>query len=128
MPAQGLLFGMMLLGTIILGCASVIEGPLLPMQDWTYSSWMLIAYLAIFPSFIAALCWNIGIARAGANVAGIFINLMPIFAALLGLLFLDDPLGSYHVIGSGLVLLGLLTSLGLLQKLTHLKSAKDKEL
>jgi drug/metabolite transporter (DMT)-like permease len=44
-----------------------------------------IAYVAIFPSIVAYFCWNRGVAVIGANRTGLFINLIPVFAATLNL-------------------------------------------
>ncbi len=64
-------------------------------------------YVAIFPSIAAYLCWNRGIDLLGPNRAGLFINLIPIFAAGMAMLFLDERLQGYHLVGILLVLVGM---------------------
>lgn len=67
-----------------------------------------VLYVAIFPSIMAYICWNQGIARIGANRAGLFINFVPLFAAVLSMLFLDEPPRLYHLAGMVLILGGML--------------------
>lgn len=69
---------------------------------------MSLLYVAICPSILAYLCWNRGILEIGANRAGLYINLIPLFAALLAVVFLDERFQSYHLIGIGLIFTGLL--------------------
>jgi len=57
------------------------------------------AYVAIFPSIIAYFCWNRGVELIGANRAGPFINLIPVFASVFALIWLDETLQSYHLVG-----------------------------
>lgn len=64
-------------------------------------------YVGIFPSFVAYIFWNRGVAEVGATVAGLFVHLMPAFGALLAWLFLDERIHSYHFLGIGLILAGI---------------------
>jgi drug/metabolite transporter (DMT)-like permease len=65
-----------------------------------------IAYVAIFPSIVAYFCWNRGVAVIGANRTGLFINLIPVFAATLAVIFLGESLKSYHLAGMILIVVG----------------------
>lgn len=67
----------------------------------------VIIYLAIFPSLLAYLFWNYGVSVIGATRAGMFVSLVPIFATALSLLFLDDPLELFHVIGLVFIVAGI---------------------
>ena len=64
-------------------------------------------YVAFFPSILAYLCWNKGIHEVGANQAGLYINLIPLFASLLAVMFLGEHFQSYHIIGIALIASGL---------------------
>jgi drug/metabolite transporter (DMT)-like permease len=50
-----------------------------------------IGYVALFPSIVAYFCWNRGVAVIGANRTGLFINLIPVFAAILAIFFSGSP-------------------------------------
>jgi drug/metabolite transporter (DMT)-like permease len=73
-------------------------------------SWQVIASLAfvgLFSSVLAYIFWNRGVEQVGAQVAGLFVHLMPVFGVLLAWLFLDERLALFHVVGIGLILTGI---------------------
>ena len=70
-------------------------------------AWAIIAYTAIFPSMVAQLFFIRGVAMIGANRAGLFINLVPIFASVLAILILAESFRAYHLAGMLLVLGGI---------------------
>lgn len=65
-----------------------------------------IAYVALFPSIVAYFCWNRGVAVIGANRTGLFINLIPVFAAVLAITFLGETLETFHLVGMALIVAG----------------------
>lgn len=65
-------------------------------------------YVAFFPSILAYLCWNRGSYEIGANRAGLYINLLPLFTALLAMFFLEERFQTYHIAGIFLIFSGLL--------------------
>ncbi len=65
-------------------------------------------YVAFCPSILAYLFWNQGIHEIGANQAGLYINLVPLFASLLAVLFLGERFQTYHLVGIVLIAGGLL--------------------
>jgi drug/metabolite transporter (DMT)-like permease len=60
--------------------------------------------------------------RLGANKASIFMNLAPVFTAIIAVLFLHEQLHSYHLIGGGVALLGVILSQRLRTPLGRRKS------
>lgn len=92
---------------------------LLPLFVWEYLSGQTIrhfdgevaaafAYVGIFPSVLAYLLYNLGVDRAGAARAGLFIHLMPAFGAMLSVLFLGEHLHLYQVFGIGAIFAGII--------------------
>ena len=67
-----------------------------------------ILYVAVFPSIVAYFCWNRGVEVLGANRTGLFINLIPVFASVLAILFLGESLQAFHLIGMGLIFGGMI--------------------
>jgi drug/metabolite transporter (DMT)-like permease len=65
---------------------------------------MVIGYVMVFPSIISYLCYNRGVELVGANRAGLFIHLMPVFGSLMAVAFLDEIFHWYH--GLGIMLIG----------------------
>ncbi|WP_276330900.1 DMT family transporter [Varunaivibrio sulfuroxidans] len=73
-----------------------------------------IAYVAIFASIVAFLSWNKAVHEVGANKAGLFIHLIPLFSAFLAILLLGERLQGYHFAGLPLILAGIyLTTRGM---------------
>lgn len=69
-------------------------------------AWAAIAFVAVFSSALAHALWVHGVARIGANRAGSFIHLMPLFGAGLAIAFLGERFETYHAAGALLVLVG----------------------
>jgi drug/metabolite transporter (DMT)-like permease len=63
--------------------------------------------VALFSSVLAYIFWNQGVAAVGANVAGLFVHLMPVFGVVLAWVFLGERLAVYHLAGIGLILAGI---------------------
>jgi drug/metabolite transporter (DMT)-like permease len=53
---------------------------------------------------LAYIFWNKGVEEVGAQVAGLFVHLMPVFGVVLAWLFLGERLRVYHVVGIALIL------------------------
>lgn len=66
-----------------------------------------VLYVAVFPSIVGYFCWIYGVRRIGANRTGLFINLIPVFASILAILFLDESLKLFHLIGMILIFAGM---------------------
>ncbi|WP_287109892.1 DMT family transporter [Methylobacillus sp.] len=77
---------------------------------WGQETWLALAYVGIFPSVIAYTLYTIGVEKAGAARAGLFIHLMPVFGSLLSVIFLGEHLHLFHAIGIAAILGGLALS------------------
>jgi drug/metabolite transporter (DMT)-like permease len=71
-------------------------------------SWLAMAYIAVFPSFIAYLFFNRGIELIGPARAGQSWHLMPVFGSILAVLFLGETFYVYHAIGIAMIGAGIL--------------------
>jgi drug/metabolite transporter (DMT)-like permease len=69
--------------------------------------WMIIAYVAIFPSILAQLFFIRGVELLGPNRAGIFVNLVPVFGAILAVSIAGESFQDYHFAGMAMVLGGI---------------------
>ncbi len=67
-----------------------------------------IVFVAVFPSIVAFFCWNRGVEMIGANRAGLFINLVPLFASIMAILWLNESVQIFHVAGMALILGGMI--------------------
>ncbi len=66
-----------------------------------------ILYVGIFPALLSYLGWNYGVTVLGPSRSAMFIYLMPLFAAVLATIFLQERLYAYHAGGGLLILVGL---------------------
>ncbi len=66
---------------------------------WNPTTAAAITYVAIFPSLLSYLCYNRGVELVGANRAGLFIYLLPLFGSLLAVALLGERFQSYHLLG-----------------------------
>jgi drug/metabolite transporter (DMT)-like permease len=104
--------------------ATMVTGlvPLLPLYLWDLKRGTAlaldgavigaVAYVAIFPSVLAYVFWNKGVAELGANHTGQFLHLMPVFGTLLSMLLLGERLAGFHLAGIALIASGILLAGG----------------
>ncbi|KQV83774.1 DMT family transporter [Rhizobium sp. Root1220] len=69
--------------------------------------WLLAFYTAIFASLLAQILYIKGVEAIGANRAGLFINLVPVFGTLLSVALLGEQLQAFHMIALVLALGGI---------------------
>jgi drug/metabolite transporter (DMT)-like permease len=90
---------------------------MLPFKLWEFAggarihgglpSYLAIAYTAILPSFVAYLFFNRGVELIGAGRAGQSMHLMPLFGAVLAVLFLHEQFQIYHAFGIAMIATGI---------------------
>ncbi|KMJ45043.1 DMT family transporter [Xenorhabdus khoisanae] len=81
----------------------------------------LVLFAGIPASIIAPYMWIQGVIRIGANMTSIFMNLAPVFTALIAIVVLHEEMHSYHLIGGGIVLGGVILAQQLRIPLTRRK-------
>jgi drug/metabolite transporter (DMT)-like permease len=67
----------------------------------------VLAYAALFPSLIAQILYMRGVELIGPGRAGVFVNLVPVFGALLAVLLLGEGFALYHAVALVLVVAGI---------------------
>jgi drug/metabolite transporter (DMT)-like permease len=98
-------------GTVVLLPLYVAESMTVRPMVWSMPVVLTVTYVAVFPSALAYLFWNRGVAALGANAAGQFIHLMPVFGTLMAVAFLEERLRWFHIAGGLLVAVAILTML-----------------
>jgi drug/metabolite transporter (DMT)-like permease len=68
--------------------------------------WIIVLFAAIFPSIIGQILFVRAIGQVGPGRAGLFINLVPVFGALLGYM-IGEPFAAYHAVALAMVLGGI---------------------
>ena len=73
----------------------------------TPAGWLILGLVTLFPSFLAQISFIQGVALIGPSRAGVFVNLVPVFASILALLILQEPFRLFHAVALALVLGGI---------------------
>ena len=74
------------------------------------TGWIIVALVTLFPSLLAQISFIQGVTLIGPGRAGVFVNLVPVFASILAVVLLDEPFEVFHAIALTLVLGGILLS------------------
>ncbi len=69
-----------------------------------------LAFIAVGPAILAYRFWGVAAQRAGPVVGGFFINLTPLFAAVLSTVFLGEAPHLYHALAFALIVGGIVVS------------------
>ena len=85
----------------------VVQGKLIKIDiDLFY----ILIFLALFPSIGSYYCWAGAVSIIGANRAGIFLSLIPLFSTIMAIIFFNEQFNFYHFLGAILIVLGLFLS------------------
>ena len=68
----------------------------------------MIFYVAIFAGLFAFIFWNKGVLIIGANRAGVFLHLIPMFSALWAIFILGEQFSSFHIFGISFIVIGII--------------------
>jgi len=101
-------FGGCFTGWLMLTAAALADGSLFAMGGASWRGVSSIVFLGLFGTAIAFIWYSEAINRIGSTKAAAFINLVPVFAVLLGTLLLDERLGGAVLAGGALVITGVL--------------------
>lgn len=69
--------------------------------------WAVIAYIVLFPSLLGQVFHIRAVELIGANRSGLFVNLLPIWGALLAVLMLGEAFHAHHAVALALILAGI---------------------
>lgn len=100
--------------TVMAGAAFIASLPL-AFAEWltdnlrlpTPTGWVIVLAIAVFPSLLAQAWFIRGVRLIGPGRAGMFVNLVPVFAAIMGVTFLSELFQAHHAVALSLVLGGI---------------------
>jgi len=101
-----LVFGLAWSGVFAAGEWSLTDAHVVP--GWPLFA--ALAFIGIGPAVLAYRCWGSGVQHAGPQAASFFMNLTPLFAALLSAAFLREPPHWYHGAAFALIVGGIVVS------------------
>tara|TARA_B100000965_G_scaffold404519_1_gene435502 strand:+ start:138 stop:1037 length:900 start_codon:yes stop_codon:yes gene_type:complete len=71
---------------------------------------LTLTYVVIFPGLAAFFFWIKGISIIGANRAGVFLHMMPIFGAIMAMIIFKEKFMFYHFLGAMFIIAGITLS------------------
>jgi drug/metabolite transporter (DMT)-like permease len=71
---------------------------------------LILFYVVIFPAIAAYYCWQKGVEIIGPNRATMFIQLMPLFSAVMAIIIFNEKFELYHFAGAIFIVLGIYLS------------------
>ncbi len=101
--------------TIVFGAIMLLPAFFMELQAHetirlSFGSFAAFAYVIVFASLVAYMCFNRGVELIGANRVGPFFHLMPLFGSVMAILFLGEKPALFHAVGYGLILLGVMAA------------------
>jgi drug/metabolite transporter (DMT)-like permease len=96
----------MVISGLTLFTVSEFTGQSIPLADVPYQAWTSIAFLIVFGSLIAFICYLYALQNLPTEQASIYAYVNPIVAAFCGWLYFHDAITLYLVLGTGITLFG----------------------
>ena len=112
LPALTYVFTTGVIGLVIALPVFVVDRIVAPPFALALPAVAAIVYFALFPTLIATVFYNHANDRIGPVRASIFIHLVPLFGALLAVIFLGERPGWHHLVGMLLVFCGIMFARG----------------
>ncbi|MFN3860490.1 MAG: DMT family transporter [Roseateles sp.] len=105
------LMAQLMFGVVFSSVSAGVEHWVAPAAiHWSPTLAAALIYVAVGPSLIAYRCWGLGVAEAGPALAGFFVNLTPVFAALISAALLAQWPHWYHGAAFALIAAGIWVS------------------
>lgn len=100
--------------SVMAAAALITSLPLLAIEAWTggflwptATGWAVLAFVVLLPSFLSQIFFLRAVELVGPGRAGVFVNLVPIFAAGLGVAVLGERFEGFHAAALACVLGGI---------------------
>ena len=71
---------------------------------------LILSYVVLLPGLASFILWIKGISMIGAIRSGVFLHLMPIFSAIMAMIFFNEKFMFYHILGACFIVTGILLS------------------
>jgi drug/metabolite transporter (DMT)-like permease len=78
--------------------------------NYNKAFFIILFYVVIFPAIAAYYCWQKGVQIIGPNRASMFIQLMPLFSAIMAIIIFNEKFELYHFVGASFIVLGIYLS------------------
>jgi drug/metabolite transporter (DMT)-like permease len=99
---------------LLAAIAAVTSLPLVALEalagGWTtptVNGLLITAWITVFPSFLSQIFYLRGVDLIGPGRAGVYVNLVPVFAAVLAVTLIAEPFAAFHAVALALVIGGI---------------------
>ena len=75
--------------------------------NYNKAFFLTLFYVVVFPAIAAYYCWQKGVEIIGPNRASMFIQLIPLFSAVMAIIIFNEQFESYHFVGAIFILTGI---------------------
>jgi drug/metabolite transporter (DMT)-like permease len=106
-PSPVFAFWTLLIGSIPIW---IVGAPETAAQDWgsvPLRTWLIFAYLCVFPVYLAYQFWNYGIKHRGVTTVSAYSLIIPVLGGVWAALWLGESLDGLKLVGAALVMAGL---------------------
>jgi drug/metabolite transporter (DMT)-like permease len=86
-----------------ISCIGTVQSDMIHM---TNSAWLAIIYVSTLASVVAYFAWNAGVKIVGAGRAAPFINLLPVWTVVLGIVLLQEQVSTMTFFGGIIAIIG----------------------
>lgn len=83
-----------------------LERPLEYLPGTTLKGWVLVMYMAVFPSVLGYLIQLTAVQKIGAPKTSVFVNLVPVFTIILSLIVLGEKLVPFKLMSAFIIIAG----------------------
>ena len=78
--------------------------------NYNKAFFLILFYVVVFPAIAAYYCWQKGVEIIGPNRASMFIQLMPLFSAVMAIIIFNEKFELYHFVGAIFIVSGIYLS------------------
>ena len=78
--------------------------------NYNKAFFLILFYVVVFPAIAAYYCWQKGVEIIGPNRATMFIQLMPLFSAVMAIIIFNEKFELYHFAGAAFIVSGIYLS------------------
>ena len=102
------MFAALALGAFVASAPMLATEFVLGGSQWpTRTGWLLILFSAVVPSITGQICFMQGVQLIGPKRAGVFVNMVPVFASVFAVVLLRESFELFHAVALSLVLAGI---------------------
>jgi drug/metabolite transporter (DMT)-like permease len=97
------LFAIIIFGLVPLLPFYLAESVMYKPMQFSWHTFLVVMTLALLVSVLGMLMWTRGNQLVGPNRAAVYMNMLPLFGALMAVVFLHETIAVYHLVGGVLI-------------------------